>query len=140
MSRSITNMRVLVADESQTTRSIVRRALESLGVRKTVEASDGPQALEMLKASRGFNLIVTDWNMPVKSGGELIHEIRALDPEVPIVMITSEADKWRVLEAIKAGVSDYLIKPFTTDLLRSKLEQFIGPPASAGRQAAAAAS
>ena len=53
-------MRVLLADESHTMRSIVRRALESLGVRKTVEASDGPQALEMLKASRGFNLIVTD--------------------------------------------------------------------------------
>ena len=133
-------MRVLLADESHTMRSIVRRALESLGVRKTVEASDGPQALEMLKASRGFNLIVTDWNMPVKSGGELIHEIRALDPDVPIVMITSEADKWRVLEAIKAGVSDYLIKPFTTELLRSKLEQFVGPPAAAGRQDAAAAS
>src|SRR5438270_12181715 len=116
-------MRVLLADESHTMRSIVRRALESLGVRKIVEAIDGPQALEMLKASRGFNLIVTDWNMPVKSGGELIHEIRALDPDVPIVMITSEADKWRVLEAIKAGVSDDLIKPFTTELLRSKLAQ-----------------
>ena len=124
-------MRVLLADESHTMRSIVRRALESLGVRVTTEASDGPQAIEMFKASRGFDLVVTDWDMPVKSGGELIHEIRALDPEVPIVMITSEADKWRVLEAIKAGVSDYLIKPFTTDLLRSKLEQFTGPPAPA---------
>jgi two-component system chemotaxis response regulator CheY len=117
-------MRVLLADESHTMRSIVRRALESLGIRATSEASDGVQAIEMIKASRRFDLIVTDWNMPVKTGGELIHEIRALDPTVPIVMITSEADKWRVLEAIKAGVSDYIIKPFSTDLLRSKLEQF----------------
>src|SRR6478752_10010955 len=130
-------MRVLLADDSHTMRSIVRRALQSLGVRKIVEASDGPQALQMLQASRGFNLIVTDWDMPVKTGGELIHEIRALDPEVPIVMITSEADKWRVLEAIKDGVSDYIIKPFTTDLLRSKLEQFTGPADLAGQRAAA---
>src|SRR5438046_2945287 len=77
-------MRVLLADESHTMRGIVRRALESLGVRITTEASDGPQAIEMFKASRGFDLVVTDWDMPVKSGGELIHEIRALDPEVPI--------------------------------------------------------
>ncbi len=132
-------MRVLLADESHTMRSIVRRALESLGVRKIIEASDGPQALDMIKASRGFALIVTDWNMPVKTGGELIHEIRALDPEVPIVMITSEADKWRVLEAIKAGVSDYIIKPFSTDLLRTKLEQFTGPAPAAWRGAAASA-
>src|SRR4029079_859072 len=117
-------MRVLLADESHTMRSIVRRALESLGIRATSEASDGVQAIEMIKASRRFDLIVTDWNMPVKTGGELIHEIRALDPTVPIVMITSEADKWRVRKAIKAGVSDYIIKPFSTDLLRSKLEQF----------------
>ncbi len=130
-------MRVLLADESHTMRSIVRRALESLGVRGTSEASDGPQAMEMIKASRGFDLIVTDWNMPVKTGGELIHEIRAVDPEVPIVMITSEADKWRVLEAIKAGVSDYIIKPFSTDLLRTKLEQFTGPTPPSRRSAAA---
>src|SRR5437762_5471265 len=132
-------MRVLLADESHTMRSIVRRALEALGVRKIIEASDGPQALDMLKASRGFALIVTDWDMPVKTGGELIHEIRALDPEVPIVMITSEADKWRVLEAIKAGVSDYIIKPFSTDLLRSKLEQFTGPAPAAPKDATASA-
>jgi two-component system chemotaxis response regulator CheY len=133
-------MRVLLADESHTMRSIVRRALESLGVKGTCEASDGPQAIEMIKASRRFDLIVTDWNMPVKTGGELIHEIRALDPEVPIVMITSEADKWRVLEAINAGVSDYIIKPFSTDLLRTKLEAITGHLAPAGRRGAAASS
>jgi two-component system, chemotaxis family, chemotaxis protein CheY len=117
-------MRVLLADDSVTMRTILRRSLESLGVTGTVEASDGLQAIELFKASRGFDLVVTDWNMRGKSGLELVHEIRALDQRVPIVMITTEAEKSRVLEAISAGVSDYLIKPFTTDLLRSKLEQF----------------
>ena len=118
-------MRVLLADDSSTMRTIIRRALESLGVTGTVEAADGLQAIEMFKASNGFDLVLTDWNMPGKTGMELIHEIRAIDANVPIVMITTEAEKMRVLEAIKAGVSDYLIKPFTTDLLRAKLELFI---------------
>ena len=117
-------MRVLLADDSEIMRMIIRRALESLGVTGILEAADGLQAIEMFRASNGFNLVVTDWNMPGKSGIELIHEIRALDPQVPIVMITVEADHDRVREAIQAGVSDYLIKPFTTDLLRSKLELF----------------
>src|SRR5207237_3830426 len=108
-------------------RMIVRRALESLGVTGTIEAADGVQALEIFKAfkaSNEFDLVLTDWNMPGKTGIELVHEIRALDPKVPIVMITIEADKDRVLEAIEAGVSDYLIKPFTTDSLLNRLEQF----------------
>lgn len=123
-SRHATRMRVLVADDSSTMRTIIRRALESLGVTGTVEVSDGAQALEIFKASNRFDLILTDWNMPGKTGTELIHEIRAIDPKVPIVMITTEADKARVLEAIQAGVSDYLIKPFSTELLRRKLELF----------------
>src|SRR5947208_1834578 len=105
-------MRVLLADDSSTMRTIIRRALESLGVTGTIEAADGLQAIEMFKASNGFDLVLTDWNMPGKTGMELIHEIRALDANVPIVMITTEAEKMRVLEAIQAGVSDYLIKPF----------------------------
>jgi two-component system chemotaxis response regulator CheY len=116
-------MRVLLADDSSTMRTIIRRTLESLGVTGTIEASDGLQAIELFKASNGFDLVLTDWNMPGKNGIELVHEIRALDARVPIVMITTEADKRRVLEAIQAGVSDYVIKPFTTELLRSKLEQ-----------------
>src|SRR5437868_15425546 len=101
-------MRVLLADESGVMRTFVRRALDGLGVTAILEASDGLQAIEIFKAGNGFNLVVTDWNMPGKTGLELIHEIRELDPRVPIVMITTEAEKSRVLEAIQAGVSDYL--------------------------------
>jgi two-component system chemotaxis response regulator CheY len=118
-------MRVLVADDSSTMRTIIRRALESLGVSGVVEAADGVQAIELVKASLGFDLILTDWNRPGKSGIEFVREVRALDCRVPIVMVTKEAEKARVLEAIEAGVTEYLIKPFTTDTLRSKLQPFI---------------
>jgi len=118
-------MRVLVADDSTTMRTIIRRTLEGLGVSGVIEASDGVQAIELFKASNGFDLILTDWNRPGKSGIEFVREVRALDARVPIVMVTKEAEKSRVLEAIEAGVSEYLIKPFTTETLRSKLQPFV---------------
>jgi two-component system chemotaxis response regulator CheY len=105
-------------------RTIIRRTLESLGITGAAEAADGLQALELYKASGGFDLVLTDWNMPGKSGVELVREIRAADPKVPIVMVTTESEKSRVLAAIEAGVSDYLVKPFTTEALRKKLERY----------------
>jgi two-component system, chemotaxis family, chemotaxis protein CheY len=118
-------MRVLVADDSTTMRMIIRRTLESLGVSGVVEAADGVQAIDLFKASNGFDLILTDWNRPGKSGIEFVREVRAIDARVPIVMVTKEAEKARVVEAIEAGVSEYLIKPFTTETLRSKLQPFV---------------
>jgi two-component system chemotaxis response regulator CheY len=117
-------MRVLLADDSGTMRTIIRRSLESLGVSGAVEACDGQQAIELFKSSGGFDLVLTDWNMPGKSGLDVVREIRALDKKVPIVMVTTESEKARVLEAIEIGVSDYLVKPFTTEVLRKKLERF----------------
>ena len=67
--------------------------------------------------------MLTDWNMPNKSGLEVIQEIRQQDANVPIIMVTTEAEKSRVVQAIQAGVSDYLVKPFTADTLREKLEK-----------------
>jgi two-component system, chemotaxis family, chemotaxis protein CheY len=117
-------MRVLLADDSGTMRTIIRRSLESLGVTGAVEAADGLQAVELFKSGDGFDLVLTDWNMPGKNGLEVAREIRALDQNVPIVMVTTEAEKSRVLEAIQAGVTDYLVKPFTTEMLRKKLDRF----------------
>jgi two-component system chemotaxis response regulator CheY len=116
-------MRVLLADDSGTMRTIIRRALESLGITGTVEASDGLQAVELFKTG-AFDLVLTDWNMPGKTGIEVVREIRAINKQVPIVMVTTEAEKDRVVAAIQAGVSDYLVKPFTTDVLQKKLERF----------------
>lgn len=118
--------RVLLADDSGTMRTIIRRSLESLGVTTIVEAADGAQATTQFQPG-AFDLVLTDWNMPGKTGVEVARSIRGIDKKIPIVMITTEAEKTRVLEAIQAGVSDYLVKPFTTDKLKEKLEKFVQP-------------
>ena len=116
---------VLVADDSGTMRKIIIRSLNAVGITSVVEAADGAQAVALFKPG-AFDLVLTDWNMPGKSGLEVIKEIRALDQQVPIVMITTEAEKSRVVEAIQAGVTDYLVKPFNSDTLREKLDKHVG--------------
>jgi two-component system chemotaxis response regulator CheY len=112
--------RVLVADDSSTMRKILIRSLNTVGVPSAVEAANGDEALEAFKPG-DFDLVLTDWNMPGKNGLEVIQEIRRQDAEVRIIMVTTETDKSRVMQAIAAGVSDYLVKPFTADTLREKL-------------------
>lgn len=114
--------RVLVADDSSTMRKIILRSLQAVGVPTATEAADGEEAIKAFKPGE-FDLILTDWNMPGKNGLEVIQEIRKLDQKIPIIMVTTEAEKSRVMEAIQAGVSDYLVKPFTADTLREKLEK-----------------
>ena len=103
-------------------RKIILRSLNAVGVPSAVEAADGEEALKLFSPG-DFDLVLTDWNMPGKNGLEVIQEIRSRDPDIPIIMVTTEAEKTRVLEAIQAGVSDYLVKPFTADALREKLEK-----------------
>lgn len=114
--------RVLVADDSSTMRKIILRSLQAVGVPSAVEAADGEEAVKIFKPGE-FDLVLTDWNMPGKNGLEVIQEIRKIDKDVTIMMVTTEAEKSRVMEAIQAGVSDYLVKPFTADTLREKLEK-----------------
>ena len=114
--------RVLVADDSSTMRKIVLRSLQAVGVTETTEAADGTEAVNLFKPG-DFDLVLTDWNMPGKTGLEVVQEIREKDKDVPIIMVTTEAEKGRVMQAIEAGVSDYLVKPFTADTLREKLEK-----------------
>ena len=114
--------KVLVADDSSTMRKIIIRSLQAVGAPEAVEAADGNEAVATFKPGQ-FSLVLTDWNMPGKSGLDVIREIRAQDPSVPIIMVTTEAEKGRVMQAIQAGVSDYLVKPFTADTLREKLEK-----------------
>jgi two-component system, chemotaxis family, chemotaxis protein CheY len=112
--------RVLVADDSSTMRKIILRSLQAVGVTETTEAQDGNEAVALFTAGQ-FDMVLTDWNMPGKTGLEVIEEIRKKDAKVPIIMVTTEAERGRVLQAIQAGVSDYLVKPFTADTLREKL-------------------
>jgi len=116
------SVRVLVADDSSTMRKIILRSLQAVGLPGAVEAADGNEALAAFKPGQ-FDLVLTDWNMPGKTGLEVVQGIRAQDPKVPIIMVTTEAEKTRVMQAIQAGVSDYLVKPFTADTLRQKLEK-----------------
>ena len=114
--------KVLVADESSTMRKIILRSLQAVGVPEAVEAADGVEAVALFKPG-DFDLVLTDWNMPGKTGLEVIQEIREQDTKVPIIMVTTEAERGRVIQAIQAGVSDYLVKPFSADTLRKKLEK-----------------
>jgi two-component system, chemotaxis family, chemotaxis protein CheY len=112
--------KALVADDSSTMRKIIIRSLQSIGVPSAVEAIDGNEAVALFKPGE-FDMVLTDWNMTGKSGLQVIQAIRAQDKNVPIIMVTTEAEKDRVLQAIEAGVSDYLVKPFTAETLRDKL-------------------
>jgi two-component system chemotaxis response regulator CheY len=117
-------MKVLLVDDSGTMRTIQHRCLNKLGIQDVVEAEDGRQALEFFQQT-SFDIVLTDWNMPNMDGLTLLKEIRARDREIPVVMITTEAERVRVMLAIQAGVSDYLIKPFTPDDLKVKLEKWV---------------
>ena len=117
--------RVLVVDDSSTMRKIIVRSLNAVGVTETAEAGDGDEALSVFD-DKSFDLVLTDWNMPRKSGLELVQALRAQGTSVPIIMVTTEAEKTRVVEAVQAGVSDYLVKPFTADVLREKIVKFTG--------------
>jgi len=115
-------MRVLVADDSSTMRKIILRSLQAVGVTDIAEAADGAEAIAMFKPG-DYDMVLTDWNMPGLTGLEVLQQIRAQDPKIPVIMVTTEAEKSRVLQAIQAGVTDYLVKPFTADTLREKLEK-----------------
>jgi two-component system chemotaxis response regulator CheY len=119
------SLKVLVADDSSTMRKIILRSLAAVGVPEAVEAGDGGEAFELYQQG-GFDLILTDWNMPKKTGLELIQDIRRADQATPIIMVTTEAERTRVVAAIQAGCNDYLVKPFTADMLREKLSKYLG--------------
>ncbi len=117
-------MKVLLVDDSGTMRTIQKRCLLKLNIEDVTEAEDGVQALECFEAGT-FDIVLSDWNMPNMDGLELLKEIRQRNKEIPVIMITTEAERARVVTAIQAGVSDYLVKPFTPDSLKSKLERWV---------------
>jgi two-component system chemotaxis response regulator CheY len=117
-------MKVLVADDFATMRKIVRNILKQIGFDDIVEAEDGQAALQILK-NETVGLVVTDWNMPNMTGLELLQKIRT-DPKtanLPVLMVTAEGLKENVVAAVKAGVNNYVVKPFTAEVLQEKLEQ-----------------
>jgi two-component system chemotaxis response regulator CheY len=117
------NKKFLVVDDFATMRRIIRNLLRQLGYSKIEEAEDGAVALRKLK-SQPFDMVICDWNMPNMTGIELLREVRADDAikETPFLMVTAEAIKENIIEAVKAGVSNYIVKPFTADVLSSKID------------------
>ena len=118
------NIRVLVVDDFATMRRIIKGVLKQLGFSNIVEAEDGDVALEELKKDE-YGLILADWNMPNMSGLELLKAVRGDKnlQRIPFIMVTAEGQKDNILEAVKAGVSNYVIKPFTPETINEKLKK-----------------
>lgn len=116
------NMRILSVDDFSTMRRIVKNILKQLGYTNVDEAENGAVAIDAMREKR-YDLIISDWNMPVKTGIELLREVRA-DPELsetPFLMVTAEAERDNVIQAMQAGVSNYILKPFNARILEEKL-------------------
>ena len=116
------NMKVLIVDDFATMRRILRNILKQVGFTKISESDDGKNALKELKKEK-FDLVLCDWNMPEMSGLELLKAVRADTDlkDVPFVMVTAEAQKDNIIEAVKSGVSNYVVKPFTAETISEKL-------------------
>ena len=120
------DMKILIADDMPSMRSTVKDILKQLGFTHISEATDGLDALSHLKAKK-YDILLSDWNMPNMDGITLVRMIRedAALKDLIVIMITAEADKEHVLNAIKVGISDYIVKPFTADVLQHKLETIL---------------
>ena len=116
-------MRALVVDDSRTMRRIVVRILAGLGY-QTSEAADGREALDLLEAGEVYDLACIDWNMPVMDGLEFVTAVRARPDwrALTMMMVTTEAEHGQIVRALAAGAHEYMIKPFTPDAIRDKLE------------------
>jgi two-component system chemotaxis response regulator CheY len=118
------NIKILIVDDFSTMRKIIRNILTQLGFKNILEADDGTTALEILKKEK-VDLIISDWNMPKMNGLELLKAVRSDETikDIPFVMVTAEAQKENILEAIKYKVNQYIVKPFTPETLKEKLEK-----------------
>ena len=125
-------MSILVVDDFSTMRRIIKGLLQDLGFSNITEAADGLTALSLLKAGN-FDLLITDWNMPGMQGVELLREVRADErmKKLPVLMLTAEAKREQIVAAAQAGVSGYVIKPFTTATLKEKIGKIFGVKPSA---------
>ncbi len=116
-------MKVLVVDDSATMRRIVINTLQRIGYSECLEAGEGAEALELFDSS--ISCVLTDWNMPGMSGLEFVRALRARPDgrEVKIIMVTTRSVREDILQAAQAGVNNYVVKPFTPEILKEKLDQ-----------------
>ena len=121
-----TSIKVLIVDDFATMRRILKNILRQLGFKNLVEADDGTTAWELLE-EQGIDLIISDWNMPKMTGLDLLKKVRASSEhsKTPFLMVTAEAQKQNVIEAVQAGVSNYVVKPFTAEAISDKLSKIL---------------
>ncbi len=127
------NIKILIVDDFSTMRRIIKNLLRDLGYNNVQEADDGNTALPMLKSGK-FDFLITDWNMPGMTGIELLKTVRA-DPELaklPVLMVTAEQKREQIIEAAQAGVNGYIVKPFTAQTLKEKIEKIFERIQAAG--------
>jgi two-component system chemotaxis response regulator CheY len=124
-------MKVMLVDDSRTIRNIQKNVLSQLGHTDILEAGDGLEALKLLETDTP-DLMLVDWNMPNMDGITLVRKVRETNKKTPIIMCTTEAQKDRVIEAIKAGVNNYVVKPFNVESLSEKIDQTMAKLQPAG--------
>jgi two-component system chemotaxis response regulator CheY len=121
------NMKILVVDDFSTMRRIVKNLLKDIGYTNLDEAENGSVALAKLKSVK-FDFVISDWNMPEMSGIDLLKAVRADESlkALPFLMVTAESKQENVVEALQAGVSNYIVKPFTASTLKEKIDKILG--------------
>lgn len=120
-------MKILLVDDSSTMRRIQKNTLSSLGYTEVIEAEDGADALEKLRQNPDVQLVLMDWNMPNMTGIDSLKAIKSnpATKAIPVMMVTSEAEKAKIVEAIQNGASNYLVKPFEAAALKEKIAGII---------------
>ena len=120
-------MAVLIVEDLKVMRRVIANILKDLGINEIAEAEDGIDALSLLQDNNDFELIITDWLMPNMDGLELVEDIKSDEQlkNIPILMITSVDDKINVIKALRAGIRDYITKPFKPDLLQVKISKIL---------------
>ncbi|MDD5160413.1 MAG: chemotaxis response regulator CheY [Sulfuricurvum sp.] len=121
-------MKLLVVDDSSTMRRIIKNTLSRLGYEDVLEGEDGLQGWTVLNENPEIGMLITDWNMPEMNGLELVKKVRGDTrfSDLPIIMVTTEGGKAEVITALKAGVNNYIVKPFTPQVLKEKLAAVLG--------------
>ncbi len=120
--------RVIIIDDDSTTRRIVSRLVKQIGFMEFVEAEDGQQAYDLLQET-DFDLVLSDLDMPVMDGLELLEKVRSNEKlsQIPFIMVTANDSKENIMRAVKAHVSQYIVKPFTSASLKEKIDKVLKP-------------
>lgn len=120
-------MRILVVDDFSTMRRIIKNILKQLGFTNVVDADDGSTAWEILNKDK-IDFVISDWNMPTMTGIELLKKIRSSEEfaDLPFMMVTAEGQQENIIEAVQAGVSNYIVKPFTPETIEQKIKKIFG--------------